>query len=201
MGGPLHGWWGGVQKRKSHCLVCRALCKLHTHTDKRPSIFDKDVEANLGPNLCAPSQTPCICHTWPGLAALTGRLLCLLDRVTHTEDVVGQHHLAGPISLAALHCTPSQPISALCLAWVFSCFAARLSDRRSPSSGGLGFQTGDSICVLPQAPGPCCPPELAQPHHQTSSSAVAQSTWPAELRAADADNLEPLEPLHPGTAS
>lgn len=178
----------GSKNRTASSVVRTANCT-HTHTlTNAQASLTKTSKQTWGPGqTSAPSQTPCICHTWRLAWPRPWRLLCPFHRVTHTEDVVGQHHhLAGPIWLqmhTALHAVPTNFCLVPCLqVGSLPFFAARLlSDRPSPIAGGLGFQTGDSIRVLPQAPGPLLPPGAAQPHHQTSSSAVAQSAWPAEL--------------------
>lgn len=161
---------GGVQK--SHCLVCRSLCKLHTHTHtltNAQASLTKTSKQTWGPGqTSAPSQTPCICHTWRLAWPRPWRLLCLFHRVTHTEDVVGQHHhLAGPISLAAnAHCSARRPNQflprALLASWVFAFFLLPayylIAHRPSPEALGFKLVTQSVSCPRPLAP--CCPPEL-----------------------------------------
>lgn len=159
---PGNSGGGGVQNL--HCLERLSLINAQAS-------LTKTSKQTWGQTSARPAKRPAfVIHglAWPWPAAF----FCLFHRVTHTEDVVGQHHLARGTDLAgctALHCSARRPDSQpnFCLV---PCLG---SDRPSPSSGGLGFQTGDSICVLPQArpPGPLAPvappelPSLITRHH------------------------------------
>lgn len=162
---PGNSGGGGVQNL--HCLE-RLSCALQTATPtltNAQASLTKTSKQTWGQTSARPAKRPAfVIHglAWPWPAAF----FCLFHRVTHTEDVVGQHRLARGTDLAgcsALHCSARRPDSQpnFCLV---PCLG---SDRPSPIAHrplpeALGFKlvTQSVSCLLPPRSCPASSPDI-----------------------------------------